>query len=311
MKVSLNELEHGVSLCSTTVSREVELALSVCSACPDACVIHRLVKPRLVATARDTYLTPLISQPVNDDFLHGASLELGQDVTYGWGRAAPNGSSVGDDESTLKTRMAALLKSFAGGDRDGKAKRLFDAFLSKKSDVEVFTDAALDKAAAAHENLISFFERTVSTPGTKGADPKKIRIHQALKDADWDVNRIRPITDLGVPAFNNGSKALSTGDFDNGLGVMVNGWQYVFVQAERYEYVSCKKQYEIDLKFVFYDVFGLDDDDLIEFGAASTWGTTAQQGITAWWQLQHQFNHAPLLTRALVRKTFVASTKDG
>jgi hypothetical protein len=51
----------------------------------------------------------------------------------------------------------------------------------------------------------------------------------------------------------------------------------------------------------FYDVFGLDDDDLREFGAASdSFGSsTASVGITAWWQLQHQHGYAPLVTLVL------------
>jgi hypothetical protein len=93
---------------------------------------------------------------------------------------------------------------------------------------------------------------------------------------------------------------------------MINGEQYVFVVAESYEYASCDARYEIQLKFVLYDVFGLDDKDLDTFGAANTsaWWPAAYQGITAWWQLQHQFGYAPLLTKAVVHKKYVVSTKD-
>ena len=57
------------------------------------------------------------------------------------------------------------------------------------------------------------------------------------------------------------------------------------------------------------DVFGLDDEDLLEFGASSVWSSTIHQGITAWWQLQHQFNYAPLLTRAVIYRDFTVSIK--
>ena len=106
-------------------------------------------------------------------------------------------------------------------------------------------------------------------------------------------------TDLGVPAFNDGNKVFGTGDFGNGLGVMINGVQHVYVVATHYHYDKASKKYVVRLLSMFYDVFGLDDDDLKEYGAKSTglFSTAAGVGITAWWQLQHQFGYAPLVTR--------------
>ena len=65
-------------------------------------------------------------------------------------------------------------------------------------------------------------------------------------------------------------------------------------------------RYGIRLKYFFYDVFGLDDDDLDEFGAESDgfWSSPAKVGILAWWQLQHQHGHAPLVTRIVITKEF-------
>ncbi|TVR60425.1 MAG: hypothetical protein EA420_14215 [Candidatus Competibacteraceae bacterium] len=113
---------------------------------------------------------------------------------------------------------------------------------------------------------------------------------------------------LGVPAFNLGSKAFSTKDFNNGLGLMINGVQYVYVVATHYNYDSVTKKYCITLKFIFYDVFGLDDDDLKEFGASSdsVFSSSAAIGITAWWQLQHQHGYAPLVTRIVLERTYEA-----
>lgn len=267
------------------------------------CIIYKLNKPFLIAKAIDTNIIPTVKLQVEGDILN-----LGQDITHSLNRAAPENYSVGTDEKILRNKMYKLLDEFAEGDKSGMAKRLFNRFLNKNKSVEVFTDEALNKAIAKHENIIAFSKLTLAAPGTKGTDQKKTRIHQALKKANWDINRVALIDDLGVPAFNLGSKLFGTQDFDNGLGLMINGVQYVFVYVEKYNYNSCKQQYDITLKFVLYDVFGLDDDDLIEFGASSKWGTTAAQGITAWWQLQHQFDYAPLLTRALIYKDFTVST---
>jgi hypothetical protein len=136
----------------------------------------------------------------------------------------------------------------------------------------------------------------------------KIRIHQALKNAGWDIAKAVAPTDLGVPAFNIGKAEFSSGDFDNGLGVMINGIQYAYVLAQNYHYDAKAGTYCIKLRFLFYDVFGLDDDDLKEFGAVSDslFSSTAGVGITAWWQLQHQHGYAPLVTRVVVEKTYEA-----
>lgn len=119
-------------------------------------------------------------------------------------------------------------------------------------------------------------------------------------------------TSLGVPALNLGSKVFSTRDFDNGLGLMINGVQYVYVIATHYHHDSTAKKYWLTLNFVFYDIFGLDDDDdLKEYGAASDsiLASKASVGITAWWQLQHQFGYCPLVTRAVTTKDYEISAE--
>ena len=96
----------------------------------------------------------------------------------------------------------------------------------------------------------------------------------------------------------------------NGLFLMINGVAYVFVYVQAYEYHSCTEEYTIKLKFALYDVFGLDDVDLNRFGADTDWSTSdTAMGITAWWQLQHQFGYVPLITRAVVERDFTVSTR--
>ena len=53
--------------------------------------------------------------------------------------------------------------------------------------------------------------------------------------------------------------------------------------ATKYDCDESRQKYQITIKFVFYDVFGLDDDDLFEFGAPSdsTFSSSAAIGITA------------------------------
>jgi hypothetical protein len=191
------------------------------------------------------------------------------------------------------------------------AKRLFDAFLMKRADVSYFDDVSLTGAAAKHPNVEYFCAAALAAPGSPAPPPGKTRIHQALKAANWDIANLVAPTDLGVPALNEGTAGMRTGDYDNGLGLMINGIQYVYVLAHGYAYDPKEAKYWIALKYIFYDVFGLDDDDLDEYGdkedGLMSMSTFAGVGITAWWQLQHQHAYAPLVTRIVLKKTFEVS----
>jgi hypothetical protein len=300
--------------------------------------LYPVVPPKVVAIAQDTYLTP--TYPIADPDLPAPAPtpKYGQDSTFAVGRVAPAGYDAGKTPADLKPRMEDLLGIFAAGDGTGMARRLFTRFFSKLSKVEYFIDKDLDAAADAHDNVRYFCNAALNAPASASAPPPvvgKSYIHQALKAADWDLNKLTTATGLGVPAFNKGDKYFETGDFNNGLGLMINGVQYVYVLALHYGYDKDNKQYCIHLKYLFYDVFGLDDDDLQEFGItnakaiAARAGTTTSRfipivgplaspatdladrkitaalGIVAWWQLQHQHGYAPLLTRASVERTFV------
>jgi len=233
--------------------------------------------------------------------------------------------SVGATPEMLKPKMRELLNIFAKGDVTRMATRLFDKFLAGPDQlIRYFDDTALDAAAAQHPNIAFFCEAALSAPNLRTAGG--IRIHQALKNAGWDIDKIKVPRDLGVPAFNQGnwfceylvptkklshdcSLGLAVGDYNNGLGLMVNGIQHAYVVATHYHYEPAANQYCIGLKYFFYDVFGLDDTDLTRFGAdKSTSSDTAAVGITAWWQLQHEHGYTPLVTRMTVEKSYVVDT---
>jgi hypothetical protein len=269
------------------------------------CKLYPVTPPRIVAIATDKYLTP--TNPFPDTDLPGPiTPKYGQDFTFGVGRAAPLGQDVGKTEKDLKPKMEKLLSIFASNDKSGTAKRLFDKFLAKQAKVTYFEDADLNAAAAMHQNIKYFCDAALSAPNTPHQAPGKTRIHQALKTANWDIQKLIAPADLGVPAFNEGTKAFQTQDWGNGLGLMINGVQHVFVVATHYYYDQSNKKYCITLQYRFYDVFGLDDEDLKRFGAKSDglFSTAAGVGITAWWQLQHQHGYAPLVTRILLEKTY-------
>jgi hypothetical protein len=207
----------------------------------------------------------------------------------------------------LEPKMRDLLRIFAANDRDGIATRIFNTFLRKQSSPRFFDDRQLNHAVAYHDNIKAFCRNALGAPNTGANTHGKVRIHQALKAAAWDINKIQGPTDLGVPALNNGIRALGTDDWGNGLVLAVDGIQYAYCVATRYCYDSRLSKYSISIRFTFYDVFGLDDEDLRRFGVANGSAlrpNPARVGITAWWQLQHQHGYAPLVTRMIVDRNF-------
>jgi len=271
----------------------------------------KLERPKLVAFAKDKYLRPSTYFPDTDKLPPCLFPMYGQDITSSSDRIAPGKQDVGKTEDELKPKMRKLLEIFASNDKSGMAKRLFDAFLQKQSKITYFDDHSLNSIAAGHQNIKAFCSFALSAPNSPQKATGKIRIHQAIKNANWDINKIVIPADLGVPAFNKGSKVWTTGDFDNGLGLMINGVQYVYVVAQSYHYDKTNSRYTITLRFIFYDVFGLDDDDLREFGAKSDgiFSSDAAVGITAWWQLQHQHGYAPLVTRIIIERAYKVTAK--
>ena len=263
--------------------------------------------PLIIAIAKDKYLTP--KYPFKDNLhIPAATPPLyGQDITFGCRARSPRGHNVGNTPQELKPKMLQLLDIFAKGERTGMARRLFMEFLREdRREVRYFDDERLNTAVDSHPNINYFCSAILSAPNSPYKSPNHHRIHQSLKNADWDIHRITMPADIGVPALNIGSTLFSTKDYHNGLGLMINGIQYAYVIATHYSHDSKESKYNLSLKFLFYDVFGLDDDDLIEYGAMSDGLMSAPSGvgITAWWQLQHQFAYAPLVTRVVVKRTY-------
>lgn len=268
------------------------------------CKFFRLAQPRIIAIATDSYLTP--TTPFADPQLPGGhTLNFGHDLAFSIGRTQPHGPSVGTTTAELESTMRNLLTEFASNDTHGKALRLFNDFLAPQSAVSFWSDADLTAAAEAHPNIVTFVSRALSAPNSPQRSAGRTRIHQALQNAGWDINAAVPPTDLGVPAFNRGTDWLKTEDWGNGLAVMVNGIQHVIVVAKEYYYDRCNGEYSIKLEYVFYDVFGLDDVDIRDKGAdGGILDSTAAEGITAWWQLQHQHGYVPLITRIAFEREF-------
>jgi hypothetical protein len=119
----------------------------------------------VVAIATDAYLKPKYPFADTVELPMVAAPKYGQDLTSGFGRAAPHKQSVGKTPEVLRPKMQKLLTIFAAGDKSGMARRLFDTFLAGHSSVTLFSDAALDLAAAGHPHIESFCQAAMAIPG--------------------------------------------------------------------------------------------------------------------------------------------------
>jgi hypothetical protein len=277
------------------------------------CQRFRLAAPRVIAVATDG--SPTVTAIPDPALPVGHAVPFGQDITFEGPpgstapRAQPSGAGVGTTPAALDPLMRGLLGIFAGSDTSGMATRLVNAFLTPNRTVRFWSDAALDAAVRAHPNTASWVSLSLNAPTSPERSPGRTRIHQALQAANWDINAAVAPTDLGPPAFNTGNKVLRTGDWGNGLALMINGVRHVVVIARDYHYDACRQEYFIRLQYVFYDVFGLDDIDLQRFGASGFMDSDASRGITAWWQLQHQHGYVPLITRVSFEREFTVPAR--
>ncbi len=322
-------------------SQPADMVVGPCTSCE----INQLIKPIIIGTTvdpvivegdpytpwRDPLLNKLVEAPDQDanieilesaetGLVNGTNIFLfGDDIKFGVDRkpteANVDVSEAGwfsDDtkEEVLLDRVDELVDIFATYDFDGVAKRIFDKmFKDKSSKVRYHQDQALDMIASKHGHIEDFMENAMRQKGRR-------RIHDALKQADWDINQIDPVTRMGlVPAFDHTLKLtplwmFNTGDGTNGLSIAVNSIQHVIMVATGYHYNQCTKRYKLDVTYILYDVFGIDDLDIIEYGAdGGGWDWDASKGIMAWWQLQHQHNYAPLITRMEFKKSYDIEAK--
>jgi len=233
------------------------------------------------------------------------SLNFGKDITYGTGGKLPFGQEVSSVEADLKKIILVLPATY---DKTPKAANEFKAFLKKNPTPAIYTDPALDKTVASDGNFIGFSDYTLNAPRTGHYDPARIRLHQALKISGWNINTVTELTGLGVLAFNAGRAypPFNTGDFANGLTVMIDTVAHALVFVKDYSYSSKRGKYDVELVFELYDAFGLDDEDIAKAGYKASLVNRLEQnkGFTAWWQLQHQFAYAPLVTKVSITRSF-------
>jgi hypothetical protein len=237
------------------------------------------------------------------------SLDFGNDITFGVGGKLPFGEEVSSVETDLRTIILALPRTY---DTTTKATNEFNEFLKKNTSPQLYSDPALDTTVASDDNFIAFSDFTVNAPSLGHYDPSRIRLHQALKMNGWNINKVVELVGLGVLAFNAGNPypIINSGEHANGLTIMIDTVAHTLVFVKDYSYSASRGKYDIELVYELYDAFGLDDDDMAKAGYKSKLVNRLEEnrGFTAWWQLQHQFAYAPLVTKVSITRRFTDVT---
>jgi hypothetical protein len=261
--------------------------------------------PRLIAQVHEKIDAVAQTFPVKAADVKTWRLDFDEHLTSGSGGKLPFGEEVSKVEAELRQKILVLPRTY---DTTSKAANEFNAFLMKKSVPEIYTDPALDQTVASDDNFIAFSDYTLNAPGTSHHDPARFRLHQALKTHGWNINIVTELIGLGVLAFNAGYSIapINSGDFSNGLTIMIDTVAHALIFVKDYSYSSARGKYDIELVFELYDAFGLNDHNIERTGYKAKIQNRLEEnkGFTAWWQLQHQFAYAPLVTKVSITRRF-------
>lgn len=272
------------------------------------CIVYELTEPKLIAHARNSVARHASGKtPFEDPEIPlGTSLSFGQDAEVEKGRKHPWLLRAAGNASYATELMKTLPPLFSNEDSVGMATRLCDDFLSAHPTPGLYKDDKLTEAVGQHPHFDSFKKNVLGAPGTVSVEQEAKGIHRALSAVDWDINKLTINEEFTPCSFNISENST------NGLGFMIGDVSHILVFADKYRYDSCEQKYEILLRFVLYDSFGLDDEDLekwkIYLPGLAYWvlGGTAYQGIIAWWQLQHEFGYAPRITKVVLKSESIS-----
>ncbi|HHL2459791.1 TPA: DUF3289 family protein [Yersinia enterocolitica] len=218
------------------------------------------------------------------------------------------------DEKNMRRWIEDLRLTFSENDSRGLTRHAFDEMFGpinnprSRDAIKLYSTRNLNAAANAHENINDFCDLVLNAPPNNSS---RTRVHQALKNAGWDINNIQRISDLGLPAFNRYSflgvegwglnPFWPTEDAANGLTLLIHDIANAAVVATNYCYCEQSNKYDIDLLFLFYDLFGIDTPDVHEFGGRNL---DSARGIKAWYSLQREKGYAPHITRFAIHRSY-------
>jgi hypothetical protein len=290
-------------------------AVNICADCPCTITTTGVLQVGLAEDpvvvqkrkAKNSFRVGRTAAQNGNGFIPAIPMTFGQDFEFGAGGTIPGGKpSQGANAAALVRQMEELREEVSRNDVGNLSAAYMGRFTSNVGQRLLLSSTTYNARLSSHKNIQHFMEATLAAPGLAQRGAGKVGLHQALVRKNMDISAVALISDLGVPALNIGDPGLfrNTGDWNNGLAFMVNGIQYVFVFVTYYCYNQKAHKYDITLEYHFFDVFGLDDDDVLEYGGSFF---DFAQGVTAWWQLQHQYGYAPHITRGITSRTFTVN----
>lgn len=231
------------------------------------------------------------------------------------------------DEKNMRRWIEDLRLTYSRNDSRGITAHAFNEMFGpinnprSRNSIKYYTTRSLNAMLNVHENINGFCDAILNAPPRQNS---RHRIHQALKAANWDINNIQRLTnharnegDFRLPALNKyqttdfpffGERPTGlrpsnpTGeDANNGLALLIHGFANVTVVATNYCYREQDNKYDIDLLYLFYDLFGIDTADVAEFNYGDI---DAFKGLKSWYYLQRNRGYAPHITRNVVFRSF-------
>lgn len=114
----------------------------------------KLLRPKLVAFAQDSYLDPT-TEFIDSEALPSCVAPIfGPDLNYGLRRKIPYGSGVGATEAELKSKILQLVNIFANNANTDLTSDLFNSFLKNNNEVKIFSDQRLNTLASKHKKFL-------------------------------------------------------------------------------------------------------------------------------------------------------------
>jgi len=210
---------------------------------------------------------------------------------------------IGVSEAKLKSNMLELMRAgtTVKNGMGSVAEDMVNHFIANSGGE--YENSTLENVIGNDENFKVFVIRVM------------YKILIKLKSVNWDLSQIKDTPDL--VRFDN--VAFNTADNHNdGLTITIDGVEHVEVWITEYKPPpSINAPCYIKIKFVLYDTFGLDPDDIKKYGKRkddsalryiTDWNDTTMQirvqntvgyGFNSWWLLQHYFNHKPFTTKVI------------
>ncbi|KIA84139.1 DUF3289 family protein [Kaistella jeonii] len=179
------------------------------------------------------------------------------------------------NDAKLESYLDQLMTSLSIGDMESVALEMSDRF--KKGTGGTYKSEILNKEIAGNAAFTSYHNSFAND------------LKNALKNHHYDPSSIEILT-MKLLNFS------SFWDKVSGLGITVHQVWSVKAEIQDYSYNKCTKAWKTKIKYIFYDHFGLDWDDIKKHGGDRIPQYHTGDFFKAWYILQHYRSAKPFFT---------------